>query len=1384
MLNQVPKSFSTIVRASTFVFATSLLTQNAFALDSKDAGEALNKATHGEIASGKTVVGSTNLVVSKAPDSLSSKGQSEVIALSVPKSESVTDEPVNAKKKIGVRDTHHAKTKSLASAAGAASASAAGAATASAASDDAIAHNGAHFMTIANEQADEGTGVPYEDDNDVKEEGAVKDAGANDNVNVGSANANGAASGTDAATASSGADAASEAAANAADASAAGVANNQNTAANHLIENALDNVADMVVPKKTAAVSNGEDATASASANGSANGSNEESLIGSVDKAEKLANHPLGPADAANDASSNLLGSDTHSSSSFGYSSGLSGTAATSEGLNSSDHTINRTGPLTNGLNTTQGVVQWLLSTIAVIGVIFGLAFLLRKSRFMQRATGTMRIESQIALGPKERLVRVEVNGRHLLLGVTNNNVNLVLDLDAPVQGSAPIIVQQPLGPLANAMTQDPATAQALAAQAVSQAHQASAAGGPAAEAAASAAAAAASAASAAHAGDPLHEAPPTPVPPVKGGELDAEQQEYMNAIREGAFAGFEETMKQAKAKHTATDAFPPRQDFVASHDAHMGINPYNRHDVNAFYHGAEPRDEMSAPRHEHAQYARSYPQDRRDYARHPSYRDGFDMGRGFSHGPHLKDGSRHQGESAYAPRRYESETLDSLAMRRGASEILRQDTRHERPSFGPDGYRPQSRDGRAANGAYRSDLYHKATNAYDERRSSDRDLARFMAQTPIRAGRTRMKAEYDDYDFVDPTIRGYSSDLYAARKRLNADLDDEMLDYNSSITAHSSAVMAANHDLGNRNGLESRKNREISLQNDEPSHKGLPDFVKAKANDTNNDPSLDLYESYEGATPKGHSFGQEVIKTEDSPSQIIDVVPSFTDFVKGKAHFNEHPVDTHHNYHVSYEGDEAPAATAAKAAAESLKNDDTIGFAAAAAAAHAAVDASSSTAETVTDSATSTAASVAAAAAKAAAEEANAYDAKAKASDADAKAADAAEERDYRLSARSSLRNLKEREHELHDFAGHFKQGRVNSLPNNDVLHDRAMRNKRALQEAEESEREFEQKRAALRDGSLGESNQALAGEASGLGDPSEVQDKGAFKNLFYEEYDKLSRNKAALEALNKSDESFKADKLDLTKENTLELHKNSANQEKAAHLTDGDLQRETYFTDKDAAQNIAGDDVNLEDKKPEINAHADGFLKSEAYEKRSLNSSNAVDNSLYESSSPSIYANRSSQDGFNQENGANNSSFFNVIRKDEDLRDLTSQDEFNSVLMTKDEQNQVKIYDGPQVFSENGLSHNFLAAKEGGLENNTDLDFKVQVKRLGDDLNGPVPASYDIGANKSTFNQIDEHKVKSEDSSTGYVVDLNRYKKGAIEERTGALSNDDKGKENQDAN
>ena len=114
----------------------------------------------------------------------------------------------------------------------------------------------------------------------------------------------------------------------------------------------------------------------------------------------------------------------------------------------SSEERPKRSGPLAeNNLSTAGGIIKWLLSTIAILGVIVLFAFLLKKSRLVQRSVGPMRLEAQMAVGPKERVVQLQVGERHILLGVTANSVNFLMDLtesEAPAEPEAQVATPKP----------------------------------------------------------------------------------------------------------------------------------------------------------------------------------------------------------------------------------------------------------------------------------------------------------------------------------------------------------------------------------------------------------------------------------------------------------------------------------------------------------------------------------------------------------------------------------------------------------------------------------------------------------------------------------------------------------------------------------------------------------------------------------------------------------------------------------------------------------------------------------------------------------------------------------------------------------------------------
>ena len=89
--------------------------------------------------------------------------------------------------------------------------------------------------------------------------------------------------------------------------------------------------------------------------------------------------------------------------------------------------------PVTPGVST-GGMLKVLLALAAVVGLIYLLAWLLRRS--LSRSTGSaqaIKVLASASVGSRERVVLVDVAGRQLLLGVAPGRVNLLSEFEESV---------------------------------------------------------------------------------------------------------------------------------------------------------------------------------------------------------------------------------------------------------------------------------------------------------------------------------------------------------------------------------------------------------------------------------------------------------------------------------------------------------------------------------------------------------------------------------------------------------------------------------------------------------------------------------------------------------------------------------------------------------------------------------------------------------------------------------------------------------------------------------------------------------------------------------------------------------------------------------------
>ncbi|SQD80598.1 flagellar biosynthetic protein FliO [Moritella yayanosii] len=83
-------------------------------------------------------------------------------------------------------------------------------------------------------------------------------------------------------------------------------------------------------------------------------------------------------------------------------------------------------------------MLQWLLSLLVVISVILILAFVAKKARVFGSNNQLLHVVATLPLGPKERIMVVQVGSEQVLLGVTGQQINLLKELAQPLDNSQP----------------------------------------------------------------------------------------------------------------------------------------------------------------------------------------------------------------------------------------------------------------------------------------------------------------------------------------------------------------------------------------------------------------------------------------------------------------------------------------------------------------------------------------------------------------------------------------------------------------------------------------------------------------------------------------------------------------------------------------------------------------------------------------------------------------------------------------------------------------------------------------------------------------------------------------------------------------------------------
>jgi flagellar protein FliO/FliZ len=96
----------------------------------------------------------------------------------------------------------------------------------------------------------------------------------------------------------------------------------------------------------------------------------------------------------------------------------------------------------TAGPELVPSVWRTLVGLSVVLGLLAGLAWLLRRGVIAKRTSGALSVETALPLGDRRSLVIVAVEGRRLLVGLAPNHVSLVAELQTPAPTFADAIAR------------------------------------------------------------------------------------------------------------------------------------------------------------------------------------------------------------------------------------------------------------------------------------------------------------------------------------------------------------------------------------------------------------------------------------------------------------------------------------------------------------------------------------------------------------------------------------------------------------------------------------------------------------------------------------------------------------------------------------------------------------------------------------------------------------------------------------------------------------------------------------------------------------------------------------------------------------------------------
>lgn len=92
----------------------------------------------------------------------------------------------------------------------------------------------------------------------------------------------------------------------------------------------------------------------------------------------------------------------------------------------------------TQSLSNPTSIVSIFLSLLLVIGIVFMLAFLMRRFNVTHSGSAQLKVVASMMAGTKERVLVVQVGDEQHLLGITSQNINHLAKLDRVLPEAEP----------------------------------------------------------------------------------------------------------------------------------------------------------------------------------------------------------------------------------------------------------------------------------------------------------------------------------------------------------------------------------------------------------------------------------------------------------------------------------------------------------------------------------------------------------------------------------------------------------------------------------------------------------------------------------------------------------------------------------------------------------------------------------------------------------------------------------------------------------------------------------------------------------------------------------------------------------------------------------